>query len=271
MNKNVAHYYKEFSKDDPSPGHFHKVIALHERKEFTWEEVKEISPSFPRGWFELASLSSQCRLEFLCDFWLSKLPFRLKFSEFIPKFFERIEEVGVYLIQRTFDDPFEEEIVYSFKEDGGFFRGKPPVSEENLLTVQKKFPNILFPEDYINFLQIHDGFSKGIDTGLILHAKVVEVYEGFLAFLAGLDPIFIKEGEAVEPRNLIPFYESFGLHGYQCFYADWYPEQEMGNVYFSGIDHVLSDISNRDLWVENLAFPTFLDWLLFYLKGVDEI
>jgi hypothetical protein len=45
----------------------------------------------------------------------------------------------------------------------------------------------------------------------------------------------------------------------------------MGNLYCSGIEHKLSNYLNGDLWKENLAFPTFLDWLLFYLKEVQEV
>ena len=131
-------------------------------------------------------------------------------------------------------------------------------------------PRIL-PADYLSFLRIHDGFARAQDTGLISVAKLVEIYEGFLAFLAALDPLLLANGRGIEPKNLIPFYVSFGRRCYQCFDAEWYPEEEMGNVYYSDVDHTLSEVGARATWEEHLAFPTFLDWLLFYLKGVDEV
>ena len=41
----------------------------------------------------------------------------------------------------------------------------------------------------------------------------------------------------------------------------------MGNVYLSGIDYTLSDVSDKKAWAENLAFPTFSEWLAYYLRG----
>ena len=77
-------------------------------------------------------------------------------------------------------------------------------------------------------------------------------------------------GEAsLDPHSLFPFYEEYGLGSFQCFNAEWYPGSEMGNVYFSGIDYTLSDISDRSTWSENLAYPTFLEWLTEFLEGMN--
>ena len=43
----------------------------------------------------------------------------------------------------------------------------------------------------------------------------------------------------------------------------------MGNIYYSGIEHTISDFKDPAMWVENLAFSTFLDWLAFYLEGME--
>jgi hypothetical protein len=271
MNKIVQYYYKEFKADDPSPGHFHKVIVLDNNHSLTFEEVQKLCPAFPKGWFELSKLPKNLKIEFLRDFWEQTLPYVCDFSHFIPHFFETVEDISLLLTKKSFEDDFEEEMVYTLKEEKGFFRARAPVDDNLILEIEKKFGTLLLPKDYLSFLKIHDGFSKSTDTGMIRAIKLVEVYDALLAFLASLDPLVLKDTRAIEPKNIIPFYESFGLKGYQCFTADWYPEQEMGNIYYSSIEHRLSDWLNSELWVENLAFPTFLDWLLFYLKGVDEV
>ena len=271
MNKIVQYYYKEFNVNDPSPGHFHKVIVLNEHTNLTFDDVTLMCPKFPKGWFELSKLSPSLRIEFVRDHWYQKLPYIANFSQYLSHFFETIEDIDILLTKKSFEDVFDEEMVYTLKGEKGFFRARGPASDEAIGLVQKKIGTLLLPKDYTHFLKIHDGFSKSTDTGMIRVIKLVEVYDALLAFLAPLDPIVSCEAKAIGPKNLIPFYESFGLHGYQCFFADWYPEQEMGNIYYSGIEHRVSDYKNRELWVENLAFPTFLDWLLFYIKGVEEV
>jgi hypothetical protein len=271
MNKKVMFFFQESSGDDSPTGHFHKVVALHNSPFLEWEALSQKVPSLPRGWYELARLSSAYRVEFVHDYWVAKLPFHPNFNDFLTSFFDNLEDIGIYLTQQTFDDPFEVKMVYAQKGDGGFFHGSPPCSEEGLIELRKEFPGFIFPADYQPFLQIHDGFSKYTDTGLIKTPSLLGTYQAFQIFLSVQDPLLSSKNEPIDPKGLIPFYESFGLHCYQCFNLEWYPEQEMGNVYYSGIEHTISDIRNRNLWTENLAFPTFLDWLLFYLKGVDEI
>lgn len=270
MNKNVFQYYQESSGEDSVSGHFHKVIALHESPGSDWEMMLELAPTLPRGWYELSRLSSAYRIEFVRDYWMAKLPYHPQFVEFLQLFFENLDEVGIYLTQQVYGDPFEVQMVYSLKGDSSFFHGSPPCTEEVLKQLNVS-PEIVLPEDYLAFLQIHDGFSKYTDTGLIKVKNFTEVGQAFQFFLSEKEALLTTTHEPIDPKRLIPFYESFGLHCYQCFFADWYPQQEMGNVYYSGIEHSLSDIGTRSLWAENLAFPTFLDWLLFYLKGVDEV
>ena len=271
MNNNVSNFYRATAGDDSVSGHFHKVIALHEKPDWAWETIKAEVPQLPRGWYELCRLPQQYRIEFTRDYWLGKLPYLPHFHDFLPLFFENLEDVGVYLTQQIFDGPFVPHMVYSLQDDAGFFAGLPPASEPELVGMMRDFEEYLFPTDYMAFLQIHDGFCKSTDTGMIKAVDMRRQFEEFQQFLNKQDPLLTAQGLPVDPRMLLPFYESFGLHCYQCFFADWYPEQEMGNVYYSGIEHALSDFQNRGAWGENLAFPTFLDWLLFYLKGVDEL
>ena len=77
------------------------------------------------------------------------------------------------------------------------------------------------------------------------------------------------KGELINPHSLIPFYESFGMPFYQCFYKDWYPETEMGNIYYSGNTNTISDVKNKDPSSEAMAFSTFSDWLIFYLETIS--
>jgi hypothetical protein len=56
---------------------------------------------------------------------------------------------------------------------------------------------------------------------------------------------------------------------YQCFWAEWYPEQEMGNVYYSGESKTISDVFGSFSSSETMAFTTFTDWLMFYLERID--
>ena len=56
---------------------------------------------------------------------------------------------------------------------------------------------------------------------------------------------------------------------FQCFWLEWYPEDEMGNVYYSGVANTISDLAAKATSAENMAFPTFTDWLMFYLETIE--
>lgn len=277
MNDNVHEYYKEFTDGFTPSGHFHKVLSLHESPEMEWEKISDLAPSLPRGWYELSRLPSEDRIEFVRDYWLSKLPYIPHVHESLTKFFLTLDNIGIYVTQKTYEDSFNAQLVYSLKENQGFYHGYPPLQEKKILDLERKFEalvlplNYLLPEDYLAFLEIHDGFSKYTDTGLIKSEELEGYYLNFQKFLEKdgiLEEMVGKKEKEVNPRSLIPFYESFGLHSYQCFWGEWYPEQEMGNVYYSGIENNLSDIENKEEWLDNMAFPTFLDWIVFYLESV---
>src|SRR5262249_1478434 len=119
------------------------------------------------------------------------------------------------------------------------------------------------------FLQIHNGFCKFTDTGMIPSAFVGKVYREFQAQLSTQDPLLSATGDSVNPKTLIPFYESFGFPCFQCFWVESYPAQEMGNVYYSGLTHTITDHTSGMAAPENQAFPTFLDWLMFYLEVIE--
>ena len=73
--------------------------------------------------------------------------------------------MGIFLVQRKFDDPFEPHMVYGLNDDKGFFRGYAPAKDENINRLKAAFPDVVFPEDYLAFLQIHNGSQKQLTQG----------------------------------------------------------------------------------------------------------
>jgi hypothetical protein len=193
-----------------------------------------------------------------------------KFSEFIDKFFASLDEIGVYLFQKKIDDPFEPFLVYSIANDSGFYRASPPVKEDEVLTMEIVFPGIIFPSDYLAFLRIHDGFFKTTDsTGVLRASEIKGSYDAFQLLFADEEGIVTESGQPLDPKKLIPFYVSFGMPYYHCFWAEWYPQQEMGVVYVRGAEKTVSDITRDGNLMEGLAFRTFTEWLMFYLERIE--
>lgn len=248
---------------------FYKVLPLQESK-IEWDELSKMIPYIPRGWFELSRLPVQDRVDFTRAFWFSKLPFETVSSHVEQKmevFFDELEDVEVYATQIEQGNPFEIHMVYTLKESLGFFQGGPPASDDQIETLKKQFFHLDLPSDYLSFLSIHDGFSKYTDTGIIKTRNMSSNYSKFQEILKN-EMLIRPDSQVINPVSLVPFYESFGLHCYQCFYADWYVENEMGNVYFSEHDRAISNFLDEARLEENLAFPTFLAWLLFYLEDI---
>ncbi|CRX38542.1 SMI1/KNR4 family protein [Estrella lausannensis] len=272
MDQHFKEYFHEFSEEYPS-GNYHRVLALHEGPNIKWNEVKSLCPDMPRGWWELSCLKREERLEFTEQFWESKMSPFPQFCAFLEKFFKDVDEVGVFLTQKTFEAPFEAQIVYSLAGNLGFFRGLPPLPEEKLVLLKSFFPDCIFPQDYIAFTQIHNGFYKTTDTtGITRVEKLKESYDSFQAFFGENDHLATAKQIPVNPQHLIPFYTSFGMPFFQCFHKDWYPEQEMGNVYCSMNTKTVSDMIdsiNDQESGECLSFPNFYNWLKFYLEKVE--
>ncbi len=269
MDRHIKEYYHLFSDETPQ-GNFHEVIALHEKKEINWKELSKKVPKIIRGWYELAHLSTEDRINFTHDFWVSKLPYRMGLTEFLDRFFHSLDEIGIYITEKKFADPYEVHLVYSLKGDNGFYRGELPILDEEQQQLQKTFPEQTFPADYLAFLQIHNGFCKTTDsTGIIPSTSVLKTYEFLQLRMEKCGPLLNSRGDAIDPKSLIPFYESFGMPFFQCFLSDWYPENEMGNIYYSGETHTISDIFSKNSSSETMAFPTFTDWLMFYMERIE--
>lgn len=268
MDVHIKEYYCQFSNDSPN-GHFHKVVALHESPDASWKEMHALAPNLSKGWFELSRLKTEDRIEFVRDFWLAKMAYHPNLSEFLMQFFGSLDDIGIFITQKMFDSPYEAHLVYSMKNDSGFFHGEPGATPQEIDQLQKLFPNYILPADYKVFLQIHNGFCKATDTGIIPTSLMFKAYETFQEMLRGQDQLLTPEGNAVDPKSLIPFYESFGLPCFHCFWGEWYPAQEMGNIYFSGLTNTISSCRSAEASPENLAFPTFTDWLMFYLEKFE--
>ncbi|MEC7840038.1 MAG: SMI1/KNR4 family protein [Chlamydiota bacterium] len=270
MDYHFKEFFHEFSEDLPT-GNFHKVIALHEAPDITWKSISEQVPSLSRAWFELAQLTKQDRIEFLNEYWQSKLPYHHNLSDFLTNFFGRLDEIGIFITQKKFDDPFEAQLVYSLTGDSGFYRGAPPASEVEIQELQASFSDVILPQDYLTFLQIHNGFFKTTDsTGLTTALEMKKCYDDFQEMFKDQGTIYTQNNQPVNPNTLIPFYKSFGMPFYQCFWSEWYPENEMGVVYFSETTKTVSDVSDGGTTFEHLCFPTFTDWLIFYLEPIDS-
>lgn len=269
MGQHLNEYFSQFC-DDNMKGHFHKVIALNQNPNITWDSISALVPNLCRGWFELSHLSPQDRIEFTCDFWLAKLPYHPKLSDFLSRFFASLEDIGIFITQQKFDDPYNAHLVYCLKNDTGFFRGALPASEQEIAELQRSFSSFILPADYLAFLQIHNGFCKTTDcTGLIIASQMENAYQNFQQLTEEAGILTTSKGNLVDPHKLIPFYESFGMPFYQCFWADWYPEEEMGNVYYSGMTKAISEVGGNDPSSESMAFPTFTDWLMFYMEIIS--
>lgn len=249
--------------------HFHHVISLNDSPDLSWEEVSEKCPTLCRGWFELSKLKRADRIEFTRDFWLSKIPYQPEMLEAFLQFFNSLDDIVLFLAQKEANDPYECYMVYSLNNNRGFFHGKCPSREEEIVGLQQLFPEVILPQDYLLFLSIHNGFAKAYDTGVLNTKQIAECTKRFRQGLSQEEPLLNANDQNIDPETLIPFYESYEMPVYQCFWSEWYPEQEMGNVYYSGLTRTISDIRNLATGEENLAFPTFIDWLLFYLEKVD--
>lgn len=249
-------------------GAFQEVLFLSEKQNLNWNEICEKSPDLPRGWFELSQISPYDRIEFTRDFWLKMLPFNPKTHAAFNEFFEQLDDVAVVLARQEEEGFLVPELAYSLEDNSCFFRGRPPCSEVELGELKNEI-GLSLPRDYLSFAKIHNGFGKLSEMGLLEVESIGDARRHVMEMIIrASQPVKLGE-KAVDAGALIPFFESIGLSSYQCFYTDWYPGSEMGNVYFSGIDYTISDTSDQKAGAETLAFPTFLDWLAYYLEGMN--
>ena len=146
--------------------------------------------------------------------------------------------------------------------------GEPPCGDADIQELRNEI-DVSLPRDYLSFLKIHNGFGKLSEMGMLEIQEIADARRRVIEMILKTEKR-VRSGELiVDAGALFPFFEALGLSSFQCFYSDWYPGSEMGNVYLSGIDYTISDVSNKKSWVENLAFPTFSEWLSYYLQGMN--
>jgi hypothetical protein len=246
---------------------FDQALLL-ERAGWDWERACREAEGLPRGWFELSRIGQEHRVEFVREFWTALLPYHPAASVKIDEFFGRVGEIDVVLRRQNGEEPLVAELVYSLRDNSSFFRGLAPASEGEEEEARRQL-GVLLPRDFRAFCKIHNGFGKLSELGVMrLEEMGGARREIEMAVWGAAEPLY-SGPERIDPSSLIPFYHSFGLASYQCFYRDWYPGSEMGNLYFSGIDYTISNVSDRKRWSEELAFPTFIEWLAAFLTGMN--
>lgn len=269
MSDHVKSYFCSIAEGVTS--RFHRAIALDDLPKQSWEEWQMLCPKIPKGWYELCHLPVTDRIEFLGDYWRSTLPFQVAFTPYLERFFNSLQTITLYLVQKTEADSLHPLLIYALKNNAGFFQGNPPATEKELATLQQEFNEVVLPADYLAFLKMHNGFSKCSDTGLIESSLMKQTCNTFKTALLDHPHLHTCDGKRIEEPELIPFYQSYAFPCFQCFWAGWHPGEEMGNIYYSGLTHTVSNHLADILSPENQAFPTFLDWLMFYLETIEEV
>ena len=74
-----------------------------------------------------------------------------------------------------------------------------------------------------------------------------ETYERFQGIVTHAENSVSCGDKLIDPKGLIPFYESFGLPFFQCFWTEWHPAEEMGNVYYSSATNSISLLESNEL------------------------
>lgn len=263
MNSQIREFFRVDGSQDP---HFQEVRFLHEEPDLRWDEIAPLG--LPRSWFELSRITPADRVEFSREFWLGRLVYNPLATERIESFFDQLDDIGIVLSRQTNEEPWRAELIYSLADNSSFFRGLPPADEEDIDWTKKRIGGDL-PKDYWAFLEIHNGFGRLAETGLFPVDELEETKLRLTDAIQACEVPLRWKDSWINPASLFPFFEEYGVGSFQCFNAEWYPRNEMGNVYFSGIDYTLSDISDRKAWSEQLAYPTFLEWLADFLEGMN--
>jgi hypothetical protein len=263
MNQSIFEYYKKNSDSN-----FIDVIIVDEKISKTFEELKSLTFNFPKAWYELSKLSITDKIEFSRDFCLKTLPYSPEIYPLIYDFFVNLNDIFVIMTKKKEEQKYLVELVYSIQNDSTFFRGRPPLDSEQIRYVNSQFNDIL-PSDFLSFLKIHSGFSKNADSGIIPAEDMFDVTTNMIELIESQKRVILSNQKVVDPNDLIFFYQSYQRVDFQCFYSRWFPYSDVGNVYYSYNEDSISNFNDKNTWSENLAFPTFLNWLIFYLEIMD--
>ncbi len=245
---------------------FKEVRLLTEERGILWQDASSMGVS--RSWFELSRISPEDRIEFTKEFWLTRLALHVSATPAIEQFFSKLDDIALIATRQTTEEPWRIELIYSLGDNSSFFRGLPPASTGHIEAFQATF-DVRLPRDYCAFFHLHNGFGKLTETGLLPLEEIKGVSQRLIQRILGAHTPLRFNDALFDPHLLVPFYEEYGIESFQCFNADWYPSSEMGNVHFSSIDWTLSDVTERNAWAEELAYPTFLEWLAAFLHGMN--
>lgn len=256
MNRLILQFFQEGS-------YFEDSLILSENPR-SWEECIQLCPTLPRSWYELSKLSVEDRIDFTKQFWFKSFPYHPLLYKGIESFFDKVNDVGPILI---LDKGWSVKFLYSLKDDSTFFCGSLPAKTSEIVELEGKllFP---FPASWKSFMKIHNGFGKLLDSGILSLNKLEDAKAKILK-IAMQHPIHSGQF-CLDADLLFPFYEISGLNAFHCFLAEWFPEGEIGTVYFSGIDYTISDTSIRK-FREAGAYPRFGDWLVSFLEGAEMV
>jgi hypothetical protein len=261
--------YEYFQKGLAGKGEFSDVVLLDDESFLSYEEVIKLVPDMPKGWYELSRLAIGDRVDFTAQYWQTILPFFPHINNFLSKFFDKIDDVAVFITKKEGHNFFSAELVYSMQNETTFFKGGIPLSDAEAVSLNSQFNNSL-PRDYLAFLKIHNGFSKNLDFGLIKAQNIKLFSERMQTSLIEERRNILCGDKKIDPKSLIFFYQDYDFESFQCFNTDWFPLGEMGNVYFSMRDLTISNYNAYGQMEDKLAFYTFLDWLIFYLEEIEE-
>lgn len=260
MNIQVKEFYRTNQAKE--------VLALHENQDISFAQALEMAPLLPQGWFELIHLDVTDRIEFITAFWSSVFPYRPYVQDLIDQFFSEVEDIGVYLVKKDIDSHFFPHLVYSMEDEENFYRGFPSVNKEEMRGLKQALQQLL-PEDYVCFMKIHNGFAKNGDYGLIPAQNIKQEMLSLHNKIHNSGRKITFQGKPLDPECLIPFYKSIGDCVFQCFHRRWYPDVEMGNILFSLRDEGDFDYTSYINQENKGIFPSFLDWLMFYMETSD--
>lgn len=261
MNLLVKKYYQV--GQDPS---LEDVIFLSQKNNYSWDEISQKIPDLPKSWYELSRVHPLERIEFVKLLWQDLLPFHPKFSSYIERFFEKLDDIAIVIAKRGGE--YFPEMVYSFSDHSTFFVGKPPATFDDIRYFISQL-GFALPKDFLSFLILHNGFGRLSSNGILSIDDVHLERQRVRKILMGNNFIIDHRGGVVNPQSLIPFYVDSGLNSFQCFYVDWSPLDEIGNVYLSGLNNAISDISKSFDLSEELAFATFFEWFIQFLEGMS--
>lgn len=252
MNNNVLEFYSKSSSEDINHP-FYEVIFIGDEHP-SYEEVSKLAPNLPRGWLELSAQDLDVRKDLIKSYWQACLPF---FP--VDTFFNRVDDIGLFLTKKSPDSVFEAELVYSIENNEGFFRGFPFLTDKEVYELSVKFDYIL-PEPFLQFMQIHGSLwsNKG---ELISPFTLLEEMKAFQSEHS--QEIFVFGEREVHPMNLIPFFKQKSPKGTQCFITVWSLVGEIGNVFFNEEEKKLSSYHPH----RKGSYARFSDWLFSFLMS----